>query len=126
MEQTLARFVHALRNADVVVTPAETLDAMAVLEHIDIGSRRLLKNALALTLAKSVSDKIRFDACFEQFFDQFAFSEPPKPTLLRSFEHQALLTHAEQHLDDAAMQTTQMVLNEDRTALALRVQENPP
>jgi len=121
MEQTLAKFVHALRNADVVVTPAETLDAMEVMQQVGVGQRQLLKDALSMTLAKTVADKHRFDACFEQFFAQFAFAEAPKRTMLRSFEHAALIARFEDSPEVAAV--VQAVLANQRTRLAYLVQD---
>lgn len=121
MEQTLAKFVHALRNADVVVTPTETLDAMAVMQQVGVHHRQLLKDALCMTLAKTVADKRRFDACFEQFFAQFAFAEPPKKTLLRTFEHAALIEQFEDSPAIAAV--VEAVLANQRTALAHQVQQ---
>jgi len=122
MEQTLARFVHALRNADVTVTPAETLDAMTVLEQIGLRNRQVLKDALALTLAKSRADKDRYDACFDQFFAQTSFAEAPKRTLMRSFDHDRLLNEVRARLSNHAIALTEAVLADQRTLLAVRMQ----
>ena len=48
MEITFTRFVRALRKANVRVSPAETLDAFAILNRIGISDRDVLKNALGL------------------------------------------------------------------------------
>ncbi len=61
MEVTFSRFVQALRNADVRVSPAETLDGFDVLSRIGIGNERLMRDALSLALAKSSDEKARFD-----------------------------------------------------------------
>ena len=123
MEQTLAKFVHALRNAEVLVTPAETLDAIEVLDQIGLSSRKLLLDALSLTLAKSVADKIRFEACFEQFFAQFAFNDVPKKTMLDGFNHADLIAQVKAQASPEVVELTQMVLAQQRTRLALRVQQ---
>ena len=123
MDQTLARFVHALRNAEVEVTPAETLDAMAVLDQVGLSNREVLKDALAMTLAKTSMDKHRYEACFDQFFAQFAFADAPKQTLLDSFEHDALLAEFRSRLEPVALAVTQEVLAGEQTALAVRVQQ---
>jgi len=120
MEETLAKFVHALRNADVEVTPAETLDAMAVLAHVGVAPRKLLKDALSLTLAKTIADKARFEACFEQFFNPAGFVEAPKQTLLRAFDHAALLAALPR--ESTASQLVTMVVEQDRTGLAMAIQ----
>ena len=59
MEVTFTRFVHALRSAELPVSPAETLDAFEVMQQIGIHDPTLLENALALTLAKSRDEKAR-------------------------------------------------------------------
>jgi uncharacterized protein len=68
MDQLLTRFIRALRNADVRISTAETLDAFNALQLIGYGDRRLLKNSLALVLPKTLDEKAAFDACFDQFF----------------------------------------------------------
>lgn len=78
METLLTRFIAALRLAEVPVSPAETLDALRVLRVIGIHDRKQLRNALALTLAKSSAEKERFAACFDTFFHDFAFNERPQ------------------------------------------------
>ena len=51
MEVTLTRFVHALRSAELPVSPAETLDGYEVVRHIGIADPTLLENSLSLVLA---------------------------------------------------------------------------
>ena len=48
MERVLADFVKTLRNANVQVSPAETLDAMEVIQNIGYEDRELLKKVLNL------------------------------------------------------------------------------
>jgi len=47
MDTTLTNFIDALRNADVRISPAETLDAMRALQLVGYCDRTLLKDALA-------------------------------------------------------------------------------
>ena len=68
MQQTLVAFVKALRTAEVQVSPAETLDALATLELVGYRDRQRLKDSLALALSKSPEEKQAFDQCFERFF----------------------------------------------------------
>ncbi len=68
MERTLANFIQVLRNAEVRVSPAETLDAMTALELVGYADRTFLKNSLALVLPKTVDEKVAYDAAFDQFF----------------------------------------------------------
>ena len=68
MDNTLTQFIQALRNADVRISPAETLDAFTTVELVGYRDRDHLKRSLALVLPKTVDEKDAFDACFDQFF----------------------------------------------------------
>ena len=127
MDITFTRFVSALRNADVRVSPAETLTAFDVARRVGIADQALLKDALALALAKSATEKARFDETFERFFFQLAFQEPAKQTFLRPFEAEEDRRRALETLSGAIsadlLEAVAAVLNDDRTALAVRVQQ---
>ena len=126
MDVTFARFVAALRHAEVQVSPAETLDAFAIVERLGIGDPALLKDALALGLAKSHDEKARFDATFERFFGQLAFREPPKRAFLGGLdddERQAMLDALGDDAPGSLVQAVASALDGDRDQLALRVQE---
>lgn len=69
----LADFLKALREADVPISPAETLEAHRAIDIVGWNDRDLLKDTLAVTLAKSEFEKERFDDCFERFFAVEAF-----------------------------------------------------
>jgi len=68
METTLVDFVKVLRTADVKVSPAETLDAMAALELVGYRNRSLLKDSLSMILSKTPEEKELFETSFEKFF----------------------------------------------------------
>ena len=68
MDRTLTSFIAALRNAEVRVSPAETLAAMSAVEICGYRDREFLKNTLALVLPKTPDEKETFNATFEQFF----------------------------------------------------------
>ena len=127
MDVTFARFVSALRNADVRVSPAETLTAFDVVRRVGIADQGLLKDSLALALAKSKAEKSRFDDTFERFFFQLAFQEPAKRTFLAKFEaeadRQAALEALQGEISADLVDAVRAVLNDDRTALAVRVQQ---
>lgn len=123
MEHTLARFVHALRSAEVPVSPAETLDALAVVHTVGVDDPRLLHDALALTLAKTADEKDRFTECFERFFHQLAFRQPAKRTMLRNVDVDAVLERVVP-LASAQLQTLLgSILRYDHGELAWRVQQ---
>ncbi|MDF1721292.1 MAG: VWA domain-containing protein [Minwuia sp.] len=64
----LADFLKALREADLKISPAETLEAHKAIDLVGFGDRDLLKDSLAITLAKSELEKESFDDCFDRFF----------------------------------------------------------
>jgi uncharacterized protein len=68
METTLVDFVKVLRTAEVKVSPAETLDAMAALELVGYRDRSLLKDSLSMILSKTPEEKELFETSFEKFF----------------------------------------------------------
>ena len=68
MDQTLTQFIQALRNSDVRISPAETLDAFEAVDLVGYRDRELLKRTLALVLPKTEDEKVSYEECFEQFF----------------------------------------------------------
>lgn len=123
MDITLARFVAALRRAELRVSPAETLDALAVVNHIGLADPVLLRDALALTLAKSCEEKARFSECFVRFFDQLAFRSPVKQSFFREVDRNAALAQMAPHLTDTTGRVIAGILGNDRGALALEVSQ---
>jgi uncharacterized protein with von Willebrand factor type A (vWA) domain len=123
MEVTLTRFVHALRSAEMPVSPAETLDGFEVVQHIGIADPQLLENSLSLTLAKTQEEKARFADCFERFFHQLAFQQPAKKTMLRSVDTDALTAEVWARTgSDTLTEVIGAIVNRDLAALAWKVQ----
>lgn len=79
MDQLLTQFIGALRNADVRISTAETLDALSAVELVGYSDRRLLKDSLALVLPKTLDEKAAFDTCFDQFFSFGDRASRPPP-----------------------------------------------
>jgi len=75
MQQPFEQFVRALRAADVPVSVAEVIDASEVIAAVGYHDRQLLKDALALTVAKSQDEKDRFEAAFELFYARTEFKD---------------------------------------------------
>jgi uncharacterized protein len=63
-------FVHVLQTADVKISPAEILDVMTALAHIDYSDRDSFRQALATTLIKDYTDLPIFSRCFAEFFER--------------------------------------------------------
>ena len=74
MHRPLEDFVRALRASDVRVSPAEAIDAHRAVAEVGFADRELLKDALAVTLAKGADETARFDTCFDLFFSRTEFA----------------------------------------------------
>lgn len=82
MEEVFGSFISALRNSGVRISISETLDAVRAAGMVGFRSRETLRNALSVTLAKSVAEKEKFDACFDRFFSfNFCRAAAPHPDL---------------------------------------------
>ena len=79
MERTLTNFIATLRNAEVRISPAETLDAMNAVELTGYRDREFLKNTLALVLPKTADEKVTFENTFDRFFkfEELSTTENP-------------------------------------------------
>ena len=81
MQSNLVDFIQVLRSHDIRVSPAETLDAVAVTTTLGYSDRNLLRDGLAMTLAKTPAEEVIFLDCFDRFFQQdladFSSSDMP-------------------------------------------------
>ena len=68
MEKTLTNFIRSLRNAEIRVSTAETLDALSAVELVGYKDKEFLKDSLSIVLPKTPDEKETFDTCFDQFF----------------------------------------------------------
>ncbi|MGB8843158.1 MAG: hypothetical protein WCC64_19050, partial [Aliidongia sp.] len=80
MQGPLLRFFRAARGAGVRISPAESMDALRAVEMVGYADRAVLKDVLALSLAKTLDEKHALDACFELYFSASPSPElPPEP-----------------------------------------------
>jgi len=68
MIPALARFVDALREVGVAVSPSEVLDAARAVDLVGLENRPRFRAALRATLAKGRGHRERFDPLFDRFF----------------------------------------------------------
>ena len=73
LQQPLEQFIKALRASEVRVSVAEAIEAHQVVATVGYGDRRLLKDALGITVAKSEAEKECFNATFDLFFARDEF-----------------------------------------------------
>ncbi len=77
MRENLHRFFRAARGAGVHVSPAESIDAMRAVAVVGFSDRRVLRDTLLVTLAKSEEEKRALGDCFDLFFEPPAVAAPP-------------------------------------------------
>ncbi len=70
MQSNLVNFIQVLRTHEVRVSPAETLDAVDVAATLGYADRSLLRDGLAMTLAKTPEEEAIFLQCFDNYFSQ--------------------------------------------------------
>ena len=68
MNSTLARFLEALRHADLQISPAEAIDAYRTMSAVGSYNRWFLRDALTISLGKSSDDQRRVEETFDKFF----------------------------------------------------------
>ncbi len=68
MDRTLTNFIRALRNSEVRISTAETLDAFNAVELVGYEDKEFLRRTLSLVLPKTADEKETFENCFDQFF----------------------------------------------------------
>ena len=78
----ILRLLRVARGAGVRISVSESLDAFRSADVVGFEDRQALKDALTLTIAKTVEDKQIFEQCFETYFkrDNTALGGTTKPT----------------------------------------------
>ena len=122
MQRQLEDFIRALRAAEVRVSVAEAMEAHEVVATVGYGDRALLKDSLAVTLAKTVGEKERFSNSFDLFFarDQFTGGGEegaPEPSGESASESSG------ESAPETGNALADMLLNDDREGLAAAMEE---
>ena len=76
MEQVLQNLIVALRGSGVRISVSESMDAMRAASLVGYDHRKILKDSLSATLAKSHPEMEIFETCFDRFFSHDDFSDP--------------------------------------------------
>lgn len=109
MEKVLQNLIVALRGSGVRISVSESMDAMNAACLTGYGDRKLLKDSLSATLAKSRHEKEIFDICFERFFSLDGFSDTKSDSCLEP----SLVPGKEDS------QLTRMLLSADNAGLSM-------
>jgi uncharacterized protein with von Willebrand factor type A (vWA) domain len=81
MEAVINDFVQVLRNHQLRVSPAESIDALGALRHTGLGERETVRDTLRATLIKNAEDVETFDRLFDVFFSMRPYEEKPAAKL---------------------------------------------
>ena len=78
--EPLRRFLQVARRAGLRISAAEGIDAARAVDLIGFSDRTMLKDTLALVLAKTADEKALYDETFELYFmrDEFARGQSAK------------------------------------------------
>jgi len=77
--EPLRRFLQVARGAGLRVSAAEGIDAARAVQLIGYSDRAILKDTLALILAKTPDEKVVYDETFDLYFQRSEFTERPPP-----------------------------------------------
>jgi uncharacterized protein with von Willebrand factor type A (vWA) domain len=119
MQSNLVNFIQVLRTHEVRISPAETLDAMDVAATVGYADRSLLRDGLAMTLAKTLEEEAILLQCFDRYFRQELadFATEDSPHTVNSLAAPSPSDHmASQSSDFAATQAA---------ALQMAAESNP-
>ena len=114
MVRLIEEFIRTLRASEVRVSVAEAIEANEAVATIGFADRTLLKNALALILAKTVDEKRCFSESFDLFFSRDQFADKKI-----SLESQGKSNFNEKSTGN---ELADMLLSNDREGLAIAIE----
>src|SRR5271168_556000 len=122
--EPLRQFLQATRSAGMRVSAAEGIDAARAVRLVGYADRAVLKDTLALVLAKTPDEKNLFDECFELYFkrDAFATNDAAPPANTTPPQSQSA-GDGEGIGSGGDGSLGQMLLSDDRVALATAVEQ---
>ncbi len=118
MQRSLERFLKALRGMDVPVSVAESIDAHRAAALVGWSDRALLRDALAVAVAKSEEEKASYFACFDAFFASAAGEDAAGRSAPGSGHGREEAREAAPDADRPAGDLVRMLLDGDRAGVA--------
>ena len=118
MQRSLERFLKALRGMDVPVSVAESIDAHRAAALVGWSDRALLRDALAVAVAKSEEEKASYFACFDAFFASAAGEGAAGGAAPGAGHGREEAREAAPDTDRPAGDLVRMLLDGDRTGVA--------
>jgi uncharacterized protein with von Willebrand factor type A (vWA) domain len=120
--EPLRRFLQVARGAGLRVSAAEGIDAARAVDLIGYGDRAVLKDTLAVVLAKTPDEKAVYEQTFDLFFRRDEFTERPplqKPSPAGGQQMPGAANPSSASSEDGAGQAlAQMLSDEDGAALS--------
>lgn len=118
MQASLERFLKALRGMDVPVSVAESIDAHRAAALVGWSDRALLRDALAVAVAKSEEEKAAYFACFDAFFASAAGESAAGGSVAGSGQEREEAREAAPDADQPAGDLVRMLLDGDGAGVA--------
>ena len=118
----LLRLLRVARGAGVRISVAESLDAFESANAVGFDNRQVLKDALTLTLAKSLEEKQIFENCFDLYFSRETVSPTSKRDEAAGIAQEGTAP-PQGDGEGAASSLGQMLLNNDQAGLAAAMEQ---
>ena len=118
--EPLRRFLQVARGAGLRVSAAEGIDAARAVDIVGYSDRSVLKDTLALILAKTPDEKVIYDQTFDLYFQRDEFVERPPPSATsRPAPNTPPGSSPEQTTEnDAGPSLSDLLMSQDGAALA--------
>jgi uncharacterized protein len=122
--EPLRQFLQAARGAGIRVSAAEGIDAARAVQLVGLSDRTVLKDSLALVLAKTPDEKSLFDECFNLYFRRDGFPQDDEPS---NAEIQSPTTQGSFGVEgmggSGGASLSQTLLDDDRATLATAMEQ---
>src|SRR5690348_12690424 len=123
--EPLRQFLQAARSAGMRVSAAEGIDAARAVQIVGYADRAVLKDTLSLVIAKTPDEKNLFDECFDLYFrrDNLAHEDDEDPSINPRSPAPQPGMGGEGMGGSGGASLSQMLLDDDRAALAASMEE---
>jgi uncharacterized protein with von Willebrand factor type A (vWA) domain len=122
--EPLRQFLQATRSAGLRVSAAEGIDAARAVRLVGYSDRTVLKDTLALVLAKTPDEKALFDECFDLYFRRDGFEQNGTDTTCHDAAIPGEAAAGSEGMGSGGGGSLgEMLLSDDRVALATAVEQ---
>ena len=121
--EPLRQFLQAARSAGIRVSAAEGIDAARAVQVVGYSDRTVLKDTLSLVLAKTPDEKFLFDECFDLYFRRDQLAQEDEATTNTQAPVAPGGFGGEGIGGGGGRSLSQMLLDDDRAALATAMEE---